>query len=149
VQWYLKSFDELTVHELYALLKARTDVFVVEQNCPYPELDNYDQESLHYFVTIGNEVAAYVRILPKGLKYEEAAAIGRVLVVVKFRSHGYAREIMQNAIHIICEKWQEKNIKIQAQVYLQNFYESLGFKPISSEYMEDGIPHIDMLRIGN
>ncbi|GIO27157.1 GNAT family N-acetyltransferase [Ornithinibacillus bavariensis] len=149
MHWQLKSFNELTVQELYGILKARTDIFVVEQECPYPELDNYDQKSLHYYLTVEGEIAAYVRLLPKGLVYKETPAIGRVLVVEKFRSRGYAREIMENALHIIDEKWQESSVRIQAQAYLKGFYESLGFQQISSEYLEDGIPHIDMLLEGN
>ncbi|WP_042142368.1 GNAT family N-acetyltransferase [Paucisalibacillus sp. EB02] len=144
MQWHSKNFNELTNHELYSILKARTDVFVVEQNCAYPELDNYDQESIHYYGTIKNEIAAYVRLLPKGLKYEDAAAIGRVLVSKKFRSHGIAREIMERSIDFIVDEWKENNIKIQAQDYLKDFYRSLGFIQISDVYLEDGIPHIDM-----
>ncbi|WP_096270918.1 GNAT family N-acetyltransferase [Paucisalibacillus globulus] len=144
MKWYCKKFDELTNHELYAILKARTDVFVVEQNCVYPELDDLDQESIHYFATLNNEIVSYVRILPKGLKYEDSAAIGRVLVVKKFRSNGYAEEIMKKAIDIIRNEWEVSSIKIQAQSYLKNFYRSLGFIQISEDYLEDGIPHIDM-----
>ncbi|WP_047983168.1 GNAT family N-acetyltransferase [Ornithinibacillus californiensis] len=145
MEWHMKTFKELTNQELYALLKARTDVFVVEQACPYPELDDLDQDSVHYYLTVGGEIAANVRLLPRGLKYEEFAAIGRVLVVSKFRSFGYARMIMEKAITYIHEVWQEDKIKIQAQVYLKDFYGSLGFKQITDEYLEDGIPHIDML----
>lgn len=143
--WNLKTFQELSNVDLYQLLKARTDVFVVEQNCPYPELDNYDQTSIHYYLKVNNEVAAYVRILPKGSKYLKAS-IGRVLVVKKYRGNGYARELMQKAIDYVVSDWGEKEIKIQAQVYLERFYTSLGFKKINMSYLEDGIPHIDMIR---
>ncbi|MFS0675014.1 GNAT family N-acetyltransferase [Ornithinibacillus sp. 179-J 7C1 HS] len=145
MEWHLKSFQELTNNELYEILKARTDIFVVEQDCPYPELDNCDQESLHYFLTVDGELAAYIRLLPKGLKYEDYVAIGRVMVVKKYRSYGYARQIMEKGIHYIHEEWKENKIKIQAQVYLRNFYGSFGFEQISNEYLEDGIPHIDMV----
>jgi ElaA protein len=144
MKWYCKVFGELTNHGLYAILKARTDVFVVEQNCVYPELDDLDQESIHYYATLNNEIVAYVRILPKGLKYKDAAAIGRVLVVKQFRSNGYAQEIMKRSIDVIVNEWEVSTIRIQAQSYLKNFYQSLGFIQISNDYLEDGIPHIDM-----
>ncbi|MUK89761.1 GNAT family N-acetyltransferase [Ornithinibacillus sp. L9] len=147
MEWNIKEFNELPNDELYELLKARIDVFVVEQNCPYPELDNYDQQSLHYYLKVNNEIAAIVRLLPKGLKYKNAASIGRVMVVKKFRGNGYAKELMLKAIDYISNEWGTDKIKIQAQVYLREFYGSLGFEQISEEYLEDDIPHIDMLRI--
>ncbi|MEN2466971.1 GNAT family N-acetyltransferase [Ornithinibacillus sp. JPR2-1] len=145
MDWHIKKFQKLTNDELYEILKARTDIFVVEQDCPYPELDNQDQESLHFYLTVDRELAAYIRLIPKGLKYENYAAIGRVLVVKKFRSHGYARQIMEKGIRYIHEQWHENEIKIQAQVYLKKFYGSFGFEQVSKEYLEDGIPHIDMV----
>ncbi|WP_047981011.1 GNAT family N-acetyltransferase [Ornithinibacillus contaminans] len=146
MEWHVKKFHDMEIDELYALLKARVDVFVVEQNCPYPELDNYDQESVHYYVTVDGKIAANVRLLPKGLKYEDAASIGRVLVVSEFRGNGYARILLEKAIQYIWENWREEVIKIQAQTYLKDFYGSLGFVQISEPYLEDGIPHIDMIR---
>lgn len=148
MEWHVKTFQELSNEELYQLLKARTDVFVVEQNCPYPELDNYDQVSIHYFSKVNNEIAAYVRILPKESKYLEVS-IGRVMVAKKYRGYGYARELMQKAIDFVVDDWAETKIKIQAQVYLENFYFSLGFRKITATYLEDGIPHIDMILDGN
>ncbi|MGY0693647.1 GNAT family N-acetyltransferase [Virgibacillus sp. FSP13] len=142
--WYIKSFQEIPAEELYQLIKARIDVFVVEQTCPYEELDNNDQDAIHYFLKIDDEVAAYVRILPKGLKYPEAS-IGRVLVVKKFRGNGYAKQIMQKAIAFVRDEWKENKIKIQAQEYLQHFYASFGFEQISDVYLEDDIPHVDMI----
>lgn len=144
MKWYINSFQDLSNESLYKILKARTDVFVVEQNCPYPELDNYDQASIHYYLKVNNEIAAYVRILPKGSKYREVS-IGRVLVAKKYRGNGYARELMQKAIDYIFSDWGETEIKIQAQVYLEEFYTSLGFRKNSMSYLEDGIPHIDMI----
>ncbi|MGP4107535.1 GNAT family N-acetyltransferase [Virgibacillus sp. L01] len=141
---FIKSFDKLTNDELYALLKLRVDVFVVEQDCPYPELDNYDQQAMHYFLKINGEFAANVRILPSNSKYEEVS-IGRVLVLKKFRRHGYAQEIMQKAIDYIVNEWNEKRIKVQGQEYLNDFYSGLGFEQVSDSYLEDGIPHIDMI----
>lgn len=144
MKWYINSFQDLSNESLYKILKARTDVFVVEQNCPYPELDNYDQASIHYYLKVNNEIAAYVRILPKGSKYREVS-IGRVLVAKKYRGNGYARELMQKAIDYVVSAWGETEIKIQAQVYLEEFYTSLGFRKNSMSYLEDGIPHIDMI----
>ncbi|WP_163971749.1 GNAT family N-acetyltransferase [Oceanobacillus halotolerans] len=144
MNWYRKSFQELTNKELYQLMKARVDVFVVEQECPYPELDNYDQEALHFFAKMDDEIVAIVRLLPADLKFKEAS-IGRVMVVEKYRGNGYATQIMEKAIKFITEEWEETAIKIQAQEYLKNFYGSLGFEQISESYLEDDIPHIDMI----
>lgn len=143
MKWYCKRFDELTNRELYSILKARVDVFVVEQECPYEELDDLDQLAIHYFSEVNDEIAALVRILPKNTTYQDVA-IGRVLVTKTFRNQGLAREIMNRAIAFVREEWRENNIMIQAQTYLQSFYEGLGFNQISPVYEEDQIPHIDM-----
>lgn len=144
MEWHIKTFQDLTNDELYALMKLRVDVFVVEQECPYPELDNFDQQAIHYFLKTKNDTVANVRILPSNSKYQEAS-IGRVLVAKKFRGQGYAQEIMRKAIHYIVSEWNETRIKIQGQEYLNNFYSNLGFKQVSESYMDDGIPHIDMI----
>ncbi|WP_099156511.1 GNAT family N-acetyltransferase [Virgibacillus ndiopensis] len=144
MHWYIKSFQEFSAEELYQIIKVRVDVFVVEQACAYDELDNYDQSSIHYYLKVDNEIAAYVRIVPKGSKYPEVS-IGRVLVTEKFRGHGFAKQIMQHAIDYIVDEWNEYKIKIQAQEYLKKFYASFGFKQISESYLEDDIPHIDMI----
>lgn len=144
MKWYKKNFSDLSTEELYSLLKARVDVFIVEQACPYPELDNYDQQSLHYFLKDDGNLIAYVRILPKGLKYE-VVSIGRVLVVKEHRGKGHAEEIMRKAIDYIVTEWEETTIKIQAQHYLKGFYKSLGFEQVTDVYLEDDIPHIDMV----
>lgn len=143
MNWHVKRFDELTISELYKLIKARVDVFVVEQECPYEELDNLDQVAIHYYAEENGKIAALVRILPKHTTYEEAT-IGRVLVTKEFRRQGIAWEIMQRAIAFVQEEWQEDKISLQAQTYLQSFYESLGFRQVSPVYEEDQIPHIDM-----
>ncbi|WP_164670925.1 GNAT family N-acetyltransferase [Virgibacillus doumboii] len=144
MEWVVKTFNELSNEELYAIMKTRVDIFVVEQECPYPELDNYDQQAIHFFLKINEEIAANVRLLPNGSKYEEAS-IGRVLVAKKFRGQGYAGQIMQKAIDFLVNEWNEKRIKIQGQEYLKKFYSGLGFKQISESYLEDDIPHIDMI----
>ncbi|HLQ83813.1 MAG TPA: GNAT family N-acetyltransferase [Pseudogracilibacillus sp.] len=142
--WTLKKFQDLSVFELYSILKARVDIFVVEQSCAYPEIDNYDQQAMHLFLKSNENLIAYVRILPKHTKYNEVS-IGRVLVLKDYRFQGYATKIMQKAIHYIINEWQEQTIKIQAQHHLKNFYSSLGFKQISDVYLDDNIPHIDMI----
>ncbi|TRM11334.1 GNAT family N-acetyltransferase [Lentibacillus cibarius] len=144
MKWYIKTFDELSNEELYAILKLRVNVFVVEQDCPYPELDDYDQASIHYFFKIGNEIAANVRIVPAGTKYP-VASIGRVVVNPTFRGNGYGREIMRKAIDYTATVLAEPRIKIQGQEYLERFYTELGFRKVSDSYLEDGIPHVDMI----
>lgn len=144
MEYVIKTFDELTSKELYQLLKVRVDVFVVEQTCPYPEIDDYDQHAIHYFLKEKNNIVAYVRLLPSRSRYKEAS-IGRVLVTQEYRKCGYAREMMKKAIKYINNEWKETKIKLQAQVYLENFYTSLGFIRTSAEYLEDNIPHVDMI----
>ena len=148
MEWVLKSFKQLDVDELFELLKLRVDVFVVEQNCPYPEIDEKDRhaDTLHLFGTKKNgELAAYLRILPPGLSFKEAS-FGRVVVTAQYRKQGISNTMVKKALEII-ENWRpEENIRIGAQVYLKQFYESHGFQCVSGEYFEDGIAHIDMLR---
>lgn len=144
MNWKLKKFDELTTSQLYTILKARVDVFVVEQQCPYPELDRFDEQALHLYLEEHDQIKAYARLLPKNSRYPEAS-IGRVLVVEQFRGKGYANMLMEKAVTFITTEWKEQKIKLQAQTYLQHFYESFGFKLITKPYVEDGIPHIDMI----
>ncbi|WP_010301160.1 GNAT family N-acetyltransferase [Kurthia senegalensis] len=144
--WYVKTFDELTTIELYTLLKERTDVFVVEQNCPYPEIDGKDIQSYHLYKMDGDEIVAYARLLPKGVSYEEAS-IGRVLVKKTHRGQGLAQELLTRSLAYLEQHVGETTIKIQAQDYLRDFYGSFGFQAISETYLEDNIPHVDMLRI--
>lgn len=144
MNYFIKSFHELTNDELYQLLKARVDIFVVEQACPYPDLDDFDQEAMHYFLKDKDKLGALVRLLPSGSRYHEAS-IGRVLVAESYRGYGYARDIMTRAIDYIQNEWGERRIKLQAQLYLEKFYASLGFKRITNEYVEDNIPHVDMI----
>lgn len=143
MEWFVKSFQQLTVEELYAILKARLDVFVVEQTCPYPEIDDKDQVSLHLFAMEHGEVTAYARLLPEGVSYEDPS-IGRVLVAKRLRNTGTGRKLMEESIRVMREKWDVRNIKIQAQDYARAFYASFGFIAISEVYPEDNIPHVDM-----
>ncbi|MGC6553191.1 GNAT family N-acetyltransferase [Streptococcus sp. VTCC 12905] len=144
MQWEIKAFDQLSLQELYTILTMRTNVFVVEQACPYPELDGKDPNCLHLLGTINGELVAYLRILPAGLRYDEVS-IGRVVVKPSHRGKGLGRLMMEQAIHCITNEWKESQIKIGAQAYLEKFYQSLGFEPVSEVYLEDDIPHLDML----
>lgn len=145
--WKSLAFSELTLDELYELLKLRVDVFVVEQNCPYPELDNKDRHSQtqHLLGVDGQGVIqAYARVLAPGVSYPDAS-IGRVIVSEAVRGGGVAHILMQKAISISTKKWPEHNIQLGGQEHLKGFYQKLGFEPVSEMYLEDGIPHLDML----
>ena len=142
--WYVKAFHELTATEVYTILKERTDVFVVEQNCPYPEVDGKDLKSYHLYKVEHDEIVAYATLLPKGVSYEEAS-IGRVLVKKEYRGRGLAQELLKRSLAYLEQSLEETTIKIQAQDYLRDFYGSFGFKASSDTYLEDGIPHVDML----
>jgi len=147
IHWHTKAFEELSVEELYDILQLRTDIFVVEQNCPYPELDGKDKNCLHVFATQHGKVVAYARIVPPGLSYKEIS-IGRVAVHQDYRKEGLGRILLDLAIEKIEEEFDPQDIQIGAQCYLKKFYASFGFEPVSAEYLEDGIPHVDMIRKG-
>ncbi|HFI0264125.1 TPA: GNAT family N-acetyltransferase [Streptococcus suis] len=144
MQWEMKAFDQLSLQELYTILTLRMDVFVVEQACPYPEVDGKDPNCLHLLGTDEGELVAYLRILPAGLSYDEVS-IGRVVVKSSHRGKGLGRPMMEQAIDFITTVWEESQIKIGAQAHLEKFYSSLGFEPVSEVYLEDTIPHLDML----
>ncbi|OWR27721.1 GNAT family N-acetyltransferase [Saccharibacillus sp. O23] len=144
MQWHLKSFEQLTGDEVYRILRARVDVFVLEQACLYPEVDGKDPRCMHLFAEKDGEIAAYCRLLPPGVAYEQAS-IGRVLVGSGYRGQGLAQELMRRATAFLAEEFGEHAVKIQAQHYLEKFYGTFGFRPISDVYPEDGIPHVDML----
>lgn len=136
----LETFESLELHKIF---KLRIDVFVVEQECPYEEIDNKDIDAMHIYLKNKNDVVAYLRVLSPGMSYEEAS-IGRVLVNKKYRGKGYGRQIMKEGINY-CKSHYSGNIKISAQAYLEEFYKSLGFEKVSDIYLEDNIPHIDMI----
>ncbi|MDD9303380.1 MAG: GNAT family N-acetyltransferase [Desulfobacter sp.] len=145
--WQIKRFDQLSINELYALLRLRTDIFVVEQKCPYPELDGKDdhEQTIHLWqYAQDHTMSAYLRILAPGVSYA-GASLGRVAVHKEFRNHGLAHSIVDKAIDVAKGIWPEKKIEISAQVYLTHFYESHGFQAVSPPYLEDNIPHIDMV----
>ncbi|WP_289658932.1 GNAT family N-acetyltransferase [Flavobacterium panacagri] len=141
----IKSFDELTNHEMYAMLRLRSEVFVVEQNCPYQDLDNKDQKGFHLLYYVDNELAGVTRLLPKGISYEEIS-IGRVVIAQTHRGLGLGVKLMEASIAGCEEKFGKEPIRISAQYHLSKFYQSLGFAEQGEVYDEDGIPHISMLR---
>ena len=141
----VKKFNELSIQELYSLLKLRSEIFVVEQDCVYQDLDGKDAKALHVIGINNNEVVAYTRIFKPG-DYFDIASIGRVAVHKDYRKFGYGKDIMQASINAVNEKFKEQQIKISAQTYLDKFYTELGFKAIGEGYLEDGIPHIQMVK---
>ena len=140
----IKKFDELTIFELYEILRIRSEFFDVEQNCAYNDPDNKDLDAVHIMIKEKNHIVAYIRVLKSGVSYKDASSIGRVLVVKNARKKGLARKIVQVGIDYITENFKNDKITIGAQEYLKSFYESLGFIGISEVYLEDGIPHLDM-----
>lgn len=147
LNWQLKRFDELDAHTLYAALKLRCDVFVVEQDCPYPELDNQDQDALHLLGWQDGDssmLVAYLRILSSSDTSE--VKIGRVVTSEDARGHGYGRELMLKGIETVETRFPQSSIRISAQFRLRKFYRELGFEQVSEPYDEDGIPHIAMVK---
>ncbi|MGB0880106.1 MAG: GNAT family N-acetyltransferase [Polaribacter sp.] len=140
-----KSFSELTTTELYEILQLRSQVFVVEQDCVYQDVDAKDQKALHIFGYKNDVMIAYARIF-KPNDYFEKASIGRVVVATSERNFGYGIELMKASIIAIKNNFKVDDITISAQVYLKKFYKSLDFKQVGEEYLEDGIPHIRMDR---
>ncbi|WP_374951402.1 GNAT family N-acetyltransferase [Mucilaginibacter sp.] len=141
----LKSFNDLTVTELYMILRLRNEVFIVEQNCVYQDVDNKDLKCHHLMLMQGDQLMAYARLVPVGISFTEVS-IGRVITSPLARGTGAGKELMQTAIKACEIIFGEGPIKIGAQAYLVKFYSSLGFVQVSDEYDEDGIPHIDMIR---
>lgn len=144
MNWELKKFEDLKTEDIYKILKIRNKVFIVEQLCPYQDCDGKDENAYHLYLEDKGKIIAYLRILKKGISYDQIS-IGRVLVHKDYRGKGIARKLMLKALNFIDVNLNEREVKIQAQSYLVNFYGSLGFKKTSEEYLEDDIPHIDML----
>ncbi|MFT4699078.1 MAG: ElaA protein [Flavobacteriaceae bacterium] len=141
----IKNFSELNIYELYDILQIRSEVFVVEQDCVYQDIDGKDQKALHIIGEKEGKIIAYTRCFAPG-DYFENASIGRVVVEISQRKFKYGHDIMKASIEAIKNKYQTNTIKLSAQVYLTNFYESHGFKQVGEGYLEDGIPHIAMLK---
>jgi ElaA protein len=142
--WTTKTFDQLDVQTLYDILAARQDVFIVEQHCPFHEIDRIDLYCHHLMAWTGNDLAAYARIVPPGLRFNEPS-IGRILTSSDFRSSGLGRELFHRAIDLTQQLFPGQNICLSGQLYLDKFYREFGFQPVSQIYLEDDIPHQDMI----
>lgn len=145
MKWHLSSFDTLDAPTLYQLLQLRSAIFVVEQQCIYQDIDDKDPQALHLWCCDDKQrIVACCRLLPPGLSYAEAS-IGRVATATDARGLGLGRILMHKALQASEAHWQSVPVRISAQLYLQRFYESLGFDGIGEPYLEDGIPHLEML----
>ena len=144
LNWIFKKFNDLSAAELYSIMQLRNEVFVVEQNCVYQDADDKDQLSMHLCGWDGAKLVAYTRIIPQGISYTEAS-IGRVVTSPAYRNTGAGRQLMKESISRCFSQYDCTAIRIGAQVYLTAFYQSFGFIPCSSGYLEDGIPHIEMI----
>ena len=142
MQLLIKHFNELTADELYEILAARAEVFVVEQNCAYQDLDGIDKNAYHVYYKENGKIVAYLRVIDKGERLDEVS-IGRVISLK--RRCGLGSALMREGLRVAKEKFGATKVKVGAQLYAKPFYESVGFKQISGEYLEDGIPHIYML----
>ena len=140
----IKSFEELNKAELYQIIQLRIAVFIVEQDCPYPDLDDMDQEAQHLWIEDAGEIVCYFRINPAGQDLQNHH-LGRIVTKKSHRNRGLAEVLIKKAIDLVCEK-ESRDIRISAQCYLEKYYEKFGFIKASEEYLEDGIPHIEMLK---
>ena len=143
IEFKIKPFNELSTPELYEILKLRIEVFVVEQNCIYQDIDGKDSKAIHVLGYYNGDLAAYCRIFDAGYYFDEAS-IGRVIVSPKYRDKKFGHDLMKVAIEAVDANFNKKQITISAQMYLQKFYESHGFVKTSEMYLEDDIPHIQM-----
>ncbi|WP_333607095.1 GNAT family N-acetyltransferase [Arsukibacterium sp.] len=147
MQWQVQTFAELDTLTLYSLLQLRVDVFVVEQHCPYPELDDKDLHPLtrHIILKKGDKVIAYARVLAPNVSFEGFPGIGRVCVSQTARRLGLGRVLVDKTLQVCQQLWPATDIHISAQCYLQQFYQDCGFNPASEPYLEDDIPHLKMI----
>ncbi len=143
--WHIKTFDALNKRELHDILQLRSEVFVVEQDCVYQDIDGKDQMALHVFCVSGEKIRAYARLFKRGDYFEEAS-IGRVVVSKEARKGGVGHQLIQKSIKAVAERFGTATIKISAQTYLINFYKQHGFREVGEEYLEDGIPHVAMIK---
>jgi ElaA protein len=145
ITWTLKKFEDLTPYELYSILRLRTEVFVVEQNCVFQDMDNKDQPAYHLMGWENDRLVAYTRLIPPQVAYKEPS-IGRVVTSAAARGGGIGRILMEKSIEEVVRLFGKTPIKLGAQLYLKKFYESLGFIQSGDIYDEDGIDHIQMIR---
>ena len=142
--WLCKEFNDLSTEELYSILQLRTEIFVVEQNCVFQDMDGKDEDAYHLMCYEDDRLIAYTRLLPAGKSYKECS-IGRVVTKKTNRGTGIGKELMAISIQYCYRLFGKSPIRIGAQLYLEKFYSSFGFKKESDIYIEDGIPHIEMV----
>tara|TARA_B110000003_G_scaffold108072_1_gene110549 strand:- start:67 stop:513 length:447 start_codon:yes stop_codon:yes gene_type:complete len=141
--WIKKNWEEISLKEFYAVLRLRSEVFVVEQDCVYQDIDNKDQKAIHLMGYINNELVAYSRIFNKGDYFKETS-FGRAIIKTEKRGLGYGDELVKESIKTIISEFGKNKIKISAQAHLKKFYAKHAFKTKGEKYLEDGIPHISM-----
>lgn len=144
ISWKIKTWEQLKTNELYSILKLRSKVFVVEQNCVYQDIDDKDKLAIHIFGFVERKIIAYSRLFNKK-EYFKETSFGRAVVESANRGKGIGDMLVEKSLLTIKEKYKEQKVKISAQAHLVNFYKKHGFKTIGKEYLEDGIPHIAML----
>ena len=144
MNWEVKHYNELSLDEFHDLIQLRVEVFVVEQDCPYQDIDGKDKVSHHLIGTLDGKIAATSRILPPGVSYDEVA-IGRVVMAQSARGKGYAHDMMNASKDFVKKTFGNVPIRLSAQKYLEGYYGSHAFKSTGKEYLEDGIPHVEML----
>ncbi len=142
MELFVRRFDELDIHDLYEIMKLRCDVFIVEQECHYEDIDGRDINAIHVYLKDNNEIVGYLRILDKGVLFKEVS-IGRV--IAKRRRVGIGSELLKVGLIAAKKYYNADKIKIEAQVYAKSFYERVGFKVCGAEFLEDGIPHVPMV----
>jgi len=145
INFCVKTFQELTNQELYDIMHLRQVVFVVEQDAAYLDADKKDEKSWHVFAYINDEMAIYARVIPSGISYNEAS-IGRVVSSPTYRRKKLGRPLMKKCIEVLENKFNSSTCRISAQTYLLPFYKEFGFEVCSEEYLEDGLPHFEMIR---
>ena len=147
LQWQWCRLGELSAEQVYAVLAARVATFVVEQNCAYQDLDGLDIDAEHLIAWSGSEVAGYLRVLAPGTRFDDPS-IGRIITTQPFRGSGLGRELVAKGIARARERYPGQPLRISAQKYLEKFYGDFGFETVSEPYLEDGIPHVEMLLSG-
>lgn len=144
IQWELSAFDALSVHHLYELLQLRTEVFVLEQNCIFQDLDGADAQATHLMGRRDGQLLAYARCLPAGIKFAEAS-IGRIVTSQRVRGSGLGHLLVEQALAAVATLWGRQPVRIGAQARLKNFYTGHGFTDVGIAYIEDGIDHLEMI----
>ncbi len=145
MKFYIKKYNDLTLDNLYDLISLRQSVFVVEQNCPYEDVDQKDKICFHLLGYKNKELIAYSRIFPPDSLHKESVSIGRIVVLKSYRKKGIGVGLINESLNFVESNFGKINIRIEAQSYLKEFYSKFGFKIISDEYLEDGIPHFSMI----